>query len=290
MSQDSSGTSKIEAAINRARQMHKESVDATGSGSPRLGARSAATREPGTAGKKLLYMDKLKKVSMNAEVARDNRILGSVIRPRGGQSEYRMLRTRLMQRMRSNNWQVLGISAAGEGEGKSLTAINLAISIAAEVGQEAVLLELDLRRPGINELLGIPPQAFTSVSSYLQGDSTDIKDLLFTPGIERLGCMLCSTPLAHASDLLASARGQELFKELRRQLPPQTIVVVDLPPLLSTDDALVVAPMLDALLFVVAEGQTKRSELAEAHHLLAEFNVIGTVLNKSVETESRKYY
>jgi protein-tyrosine kinase len=73
-------------------------------------------------------------------------------------------------------------------------------------------------------------------------------------------------------------------------LLPQTIIVVDLPPLLSTDDALVVAPMLDALLFVVAEGETKRSELAEAHHLLAEFNVIGTVLNKSVEADPKSYY
>lgn len=290
MTQDTSGTSKIEAAINRARRMHKEAVDATGSGAPKLGAKAAATLDPGTPGKQYLSMDMLKRVSMSTDIARDNRVLGGVIRPRGGQSEYRMLRTRLMQRMRSNNWQVLGISAAGEGEGKSLTAINLAISIAAEVGQEAVLLELDLRRPGIHELLGISPQDFTSVSSYLQGDTTNFRDLLFSPGIERLGCILCSTPLAHASDLLASSRGQQLFKELRRQLPPQTIIVVDLPPLLSADDALVVAPMLDALLFVVAEGQTKRSDLEEAHHLLAEFNVIGTVLNKSVETESRKYY
>jgi protein-tyrosine kinase len=282
--------SKIEAAIQRARRLHKQAEAEWSAGTNPPGIKPAAHRERGPAVKDLISVDSLPRVRLDRDVARSNRVLGHDINPSGGQSEYRMLRTRLMQRMRSNNWRVLGVSAAGEGEGKTLTAINLAMSIAAEVGQEAVLLELDMRRPGIHQILGISPQGFTSVSSYLQGDTADVRDLLFCPGVERLGCMLNASPLERASDLLASSRGQQLFTELRRRLLPQTIIVVDLPPLLSTDDALVVAPMLDALLFVVAEGQTKRSELAEAHQMLEEFNVIGTVLNKSVETDPKTYY
>jgi protein-tyrosine kinase len=290
MTQHTSGPSKIEAAINRARRQHKEAAEAWKAGSPAAALGPEQKQEHPLPGKQLLSVESFKPVPMDLAVATANRILGAKSGARTGQSEYRMLRTRLMQRMRSHGWQVLGVCAAGEGEGKSLTAINLAISIAAEVGQEAVLLELDLRRPGIHKLMGISPLDFNSVSTYLQQETHDIRELLIAPGIERLGCVLCSASLERPSDLLASSRGQQLFKELRRQLLPSTIIIVDLPPLLSADDALVVAPMMDALLFVVAEGQTKRSDLAEARHLLAEINVIGTVLNKSVETDPRKYY
>ena len=195
-----------------------------------------------------------------------------------------------MQRMRSNNWRVLGVSAAGEGEGKTLTAINLAISIAAEVAQEAVLLELDLRRPTIHKCLGLSPSDYTSVATYLEDESAEVEDLLFGPGIDRLGCLLASNSVEHSSDLLASPRGQQLFEALRTKLLPKTVIVVDLPPLLSADDALVVAPMIDAMLFVVSEGETPRADLIEAQQILEEINVIGTVLNKSAEKDPRKYY
>ena len=99
-------------------------------------------------------------------------------------------------------------------------------------------------------------------------------------------------PLDHSSDLIASARGKQLFAELLVRLPPNAVVIVDLPPLLVADDALAVAPMLDALLLVVAEGQAERRELADAHQILQEFSLVGTVLNKSVEKDSKRthYY
>jgi protein-tyrosine kinase len=98
-----------------------------------------------------------------------------------------------------------------------------------------------------------------------------------------------SRPLERSSDLLASARGHMLIDELKLHCP-DALIVFDLPPLLATDDALVVAPMVDALLFVVAEGGAKRDEVTAARQLVQEFNVIGTLLNKSVEQDSRAYY
>ena len=84
----------------------------------------------------------------------------------------------------------------------------------------------------------------------------------------------------------------QLFSELRSTFLKETIIIVDLPPLLAAADALAVAPMLDALLLVVAEGQAERSDVAEVRYMLESFNVIGTVLNKSVEKDSRRtsYY
>ena len=119
-----------------------------------------------------------------------------------------------------------------------------------------------------------------------------LSDLLVCPNIERLGCILTHDPLERSSDLLASPRGALLFSELRERITEKTVVIVDLPPLLAADDALAVAPMLDALLLVVAEGQTERSDLSEARPILDEFNLIGTVLNKSKEKDSKRanYY
>jgi Mrp family chromosome partitioning ATPase len=197
-----------------------------------------------------------------------------------------------MQSMRSNGWRVLGISSFGQDEGKTFTAINLAISIVAEVDQEAVLVDMDLQRPSVNTYLGIDAGKFTSLRAYLEDSSHDLGGLLVSPGIERLGVLLSANPLESSSDLLASSRGKELFAELRERLPPNAVVIIDLPPLLVADDALAVAPMLDGLLLVVAEGQAERSKVAEARQTLQEFNLVGTVLNKSVEKDSRRtsYY
>jgi protein-tyrosine kinase len=203
---------------------------------------------------------------------------------------YRMVRTRIMRKMRSNDWRVLGISSLGPGEGKTYTAVNLAISIAAEVDQEAVLIDMDLRRPSVYKYLGVDPGSFRGLTEYLEGDGEDLESFFVCPGIDRLGCLLTSVPLDRPSDLLGSPRGREFFAQLRERLPRETVIVVDLPPLLAADDALAVAPMLDGLLFVVAEGQTKRDDVNEARELLAEFNLVGTLLNKSVERENRSYY
>jgi capsular exopolysaccharide synthesis family protein len=234
-------------------------------------------------------MSSLPNIATDAAVLNANRIL-SPDTPHQAEGAYRMLRTRLMQKMRSNGWRTLGVTSIGPNEGKTFTAINLAVSIAAEVGQEVLLVDLDLRRPSVHRYLGIDPSEFASVGQYLDGTSEKLGEMLVCPGIDRMGCLLTGVPLDQPSDLLASPRGKQLFDDLRRELPPETVIVIDLPPLLTVDDALAVAPMIDALLFVVAEGETKRDELTDARQLLEEFNLVGTLLNKSIDTDSRKNY
>jgi protein-tyrosine kinase len=282
--------SAIQAAIERVRKLKEQQQghDAALGRTP-LGAHDAVSTGA-RAGPRRISASQMHRVPMNVKVAQGNRLLGHESTGNTGQSAYRILRTRLMQRMRSNKWQTLGISAAGEGEGKTLTAINLAMSISAEIGQEAVLIDLDLRKPTVHRRLGIEAGSFVNLKDFLEGHTDDVADLLVTPGIERLGCILNAEPIERSSDLLASPRGQKLFNDLRSRLQPNTIIIIDLPPLLSTDDALVVASMVDTMLFVVAEGQTRRSDLVEAQQLLQEFNVIGTLLNRSVEQDPRKYY
>jgi Mrp family chromosome partitioning ATPase len=279
--------SRLKTALESARKK-REASQGLSSGSL-VGGQATVAAHPLPSGDDLLRMGKVRRVPANWEAFKANRILTQDAHS-PAVSAYRMLRTRLMQKMRSHGWRILGVSSLGQNEGKTFTAINLAISIAAEIGQEAVLVDLDLRRPSVFTYLGIDAGQFTSSTRYLEGSVADIGELLICPGVDRLGCLLSADSLDQPSDVLASPHGKRLFDDLRRRLPPETVVIVDLPPLLAVDDALAVAPMLDGLLLVVAEGYAKRNEIADARELLQEFNVIGTLLNKSVETDNRKHY
>ena len=228
-------------------------------------------------------------IPTDTEALRANRVLIESSARQPAEGAYRMLRTRVMRAMRARGWHRLGITAAGANEGKTLTAINLAVSLAAQRTQPIVLVDLDLRRPKVNQYLGIPGERFLGLPDYLSGTATSIDDLLVSPGIEGLYCILGSRPVDRSSDLLASPRGKSFMMELTQKLAG-AMLIFDLPPLLATDDPLVVAPMIDGLLFVVADRIALRSEVANAAKLLQEFNVIGTVLNKSSAPVKHGYY
>jgi capsular exopolysaccharide synthesis family protein len=194
-----------------------------------------------------------------------------------GAAAYRMLRTRILQRTRSNEWNTIGVTSPGQGDGKSVTALNLALTIAREGNNNVFLIDLDMRSPKMCEYLGTAPP--TEINDYLTGDAP-VKDVLFSVGIENLTLAGTRTRTDQASELLASGRVEELFTYIR-SVAPEPLIIVDLPPLLSTDDALIVAPKVDACLLVLAEGKSRRDGAAKALELLSEFKLAGIVLNRS---------
>lgn len=228
-------------------------------------------------------------IAVESGVLRQNRVLVESDSRNPAEFAYRMLRTRVMRQMRTNGWTRLGITAPRASEGKTLTAINLAIAIAAERVQPVVLVDLDLRRPRIHRYLGVPDDRFTDVSDYLEGRTSSIEELFVALGDHSLNAILGGRPIDRSSDLLASPHGQSFLSDLSRRLPG-ALLIFDLPPLLSTDDPLVVAPMIDAILLVIAEHGTARDDVASAAELLSEFNVLGAVLNKSAERGDQSYY
>jgi protein-tyrosine kinase len=285
--------SKIQDALKNIKNKNAGSSAATAH------LRAAPSNDPSQSGHflaldpKNISLSRVPKTKMDTDVFQDSRLILQNSETRHpAQGAYKMLRTRLMRVMRSNNWRILGVSSIGPNEGKTFTSINLAISIAAEVGQEAILIDLDLRKPSVSGYMGIVADNFTSVREYIQNGERDLSEILVGTDIDRLGLILGSDPLDRSSDILASPRGIKLFTELRERIHQQTVIIVDLPPLLAADDALTVAPMLDALLLVVAEGQAERSDLVEVRHLVENFNLIGTVLNKSKDKDSKRanYY
>jgi len=190
---------------------------------------------------------------------------------------YKMLRTQVLQRTRQHGWKTLAITSPAFGEGKTLTAVNLAITLAREVNRTVLLIDLDLQRPSVAACFGYVPSA--GLADYLTGVAA-LPEILVNPGIERLVMLPGRGRVENSSEALSSPKMTELVQELRDRYP-ERLVIIDLPPLLVADDALAFSPYVDAMLLVAEEGKTSRDDLRRAVKLLDGVNIIGTVLNKS---------
>ena len=200
---------------------------------------------------------------------------------------YKVLRTRVLQRLRSNNWRKLIVTAADAGEGKTLTSCNLAVSIARDVNQSVFLVDLDLQRPAMASYFGLDVKL--GIGDYLNGDA-GIEDILYAPeGLERIVIIPNRAPVENASELIGSPRMKALMQWLRDQ-SGAPLAIFDMPPVLACDDVLAFLPSVDCVLFLVAEGETERNRLARAVEMLGEFNLLGAVLNKSREHQKGYAY
>lgn len=218
-----------------------------------------------------------KQINLDPEWLRKHRVITSTTKDTVAEA-YKILRTQVLQRLRINGWKTLGVTATRPGNGKTLTALNLAVSLALESNQTVLLADLDLRRPTLAGYLTEEP--LLGISDYLTGDH-DLADLLINPGIERLVILPGHDALANSSEHLSSPRMIQLVEELKTRYPDR-IVLFDLPPLFVGDDLMAFSPHLDALMLVVEEANTTKDELRMAYELLEGRNIIGTVLNKSV--------
>jgi len=198
---------------------------------------------------------------------------------------YKMLRTQVLKRMREHGWNTLALTGVGPGEGKTLTAINLAINLASEVNYTVLLVDLDLKRPSIHTYFGMTPER--GLSDYLL-DGAPLEQILINPSVDGLVILPNSKPIQNSSEMLSSSRMGKLVEELKTRYPSR-FVLFDLPALLVTDDALAFSPYVDALLFVVEEGKTRKEDLVEAMEILRGVNILGTVLNKA-EMVNKVYY
>ena len=199
---------------------------------------------------------------------------------------YKIMRTRLLQRLAQNNWQTLAVTGTDTGQGKTLTAINLAIALAQDPNTSVMLVDLDLQRPMIGTYMGMTFKH--GLGEYLTGEA-ELDQIIYNPGIERLAVIPNSSSFEHSSERLTGPRMLELQSFINAEMPPR-IVIYDMPPLLLSDDVLTFAPQVDGILLVVSEGFTNRSALKKSKEILAEMNLIGVVLNRSIERDDAAYY
>jgi len=191
---------------------------------------------------------------------------------------YKILRTQVMHRLREHDWNVFGVTSPGHGEGKTLTAVNLAISLAMDTTQTVLLVDANLRSPSIHEVFGL--KDCPGLADYLL-DNQPVEDLLVHPGIGRFVLLPGGRAMSNSTELLTSPKMLTLVEECKHRYPSR-IVIFDLPPLLHTADVLAFSPYTDALLLVVEEGNTTAEELQRALSLVKNSRpVLGTVLNKA---------
>ena len=207
----------------------------------------------------------------------ENRLLPGVD-DRKAATAYKMLRTRVQKRMRVNDWKSILVTGAGPNEGKTITAANLAISIAKDINQSAILVDLDLRRPSLSEYFGMTAGA--GLGEFLSGDA-EIEDIVYAPeGLERLILIPNQQPIENSSDLISSPRMHELIAWTREQ-DDTTLTIFDMPPVLATDDVLAFVDYVDSVLMVVSQGITDRRALEKTIELLGDAELLGVVLNRS---------
>jgi Mrp family chromosome partitioning ATPase len=185
--------------------------------------------------------------------------------------------------MDAHKWRTLAIFSARAEDGKTTTAINLAVSLGGDHSHTVLLVDLDFKRPRLAGYFGLSPEF--GVDDVLSGRAT-LEDCLYHPeGFERLVLLPAHAALGNSSEILSGPRSRELVAELRARYP-ERIIIFDLPPVLDADDALSFAPQVECGLVIAAEGRTRRSDLVRTIELLHKTPLVGTVLNRATDAPS----
>jgi len=190
---------------------------------------------------------------------------------------FKMLRNQVLQKMHADGHRVLAVTSPRAIPGKSLSALNLALAIAADFDSTALLVDADLSGQGLQQLFGL--DGAPGLGDHLVR-GVPIPEVLVNPGIERLVFLPAGgAAVAQSAELLSTRVMRELVSEMRLRYDDR-IVIVDLPPALSTADALAFLPLADTTLVVIEEHTTRMADMESLAELLAPFELVGTVMSQ----------
>lgn len=251
----------IRQAVTKARGKRHQGHAATGQVGAGAGARGRVD------------INQFEMVACNFEAFTHNRIIANEHDP--VLNSYRVLRTRVLQKMEAEGWRTIAVVSPAPAAGKTVTAINLAIAISSSKGSRVSLLDFDFYRPGVARYLGIDNAG--SLLDYFEGEKsveeitrrTDLPDLLLMANerVSRRGAEFLSSP---KTEFLLSKAADDFGSR---------VVVIDTSPVLGCDDTLALLPQVDCVLLVAASGQTRVDDLKETKRLLRNTNIVGTILN-----------
>ena len=204
-------------------------------------------------------------------------------------ASYDMLRTQILQILQSTSLKTIAVTSPTPGCGKTVTSVNLAFSIARQSEQSVLLVDLDLRKPLMAQYLGLRPTY--GIDDVLAGACSP-EEAMMVPnlGEGRVSVLATPHPVPQSTELIASPTMQAVTDSFRADRS-FSVVIYDMPPLLSSDDFLAFAPQVDCALLVAAAGETTVKEIAECDRLIGDDKFLGCVLNKaSVEQSGYAYY
>lgn len=184
------------------------------------------------------------------------------------------------------NGNLIMITSALPGEGKSFTSINLAISIAMELDNTVMLVDADVARPSVLNMLGLPPTE--GLLDVVNENSLDISSVLLRTNIEKLSILPSGTPHPRATELLASDAMIRLLEDMGKRYPDR-IIIFDSPPLLLTTEARALATHMGQIVIVVQAGDTTQAAVKEAVSTIDACPLKMMVLNKATQSVSDRY-
>lgn len=228
-------------------------------------------------------------VSLDISPTRVEPHLVAVTQPRSAYCEqFRSLRTRVLHAGERKQMQAVVISSVGVGEGKTLTALNLAWLLAQTDGMRALLIDSDLRRPCVTEYFGIEEEAPLGLSEVLAGEAM-LEDCLVK--LEPAGLYLLPGGAARddCAELLSGPKFEGVLNEARALFD---IIIIDAPPLGIFTDANLLINRADGAMLVVRSGKTRYGAVDRVLDTLPRGRMLGVILNRSEEelAESNSYY
>lgn len=186
-----------------------------------------------------------------------------------------------------NHSNLVLVSSSRPNEGKTFTAVNLALSMALEQDKTVLLVDADVLKPSVSKTLNIG--ANVGLIEYLTGEVENVGDVIYHTNIENLKVLPAGLPHHLSNELLSSDKMQKLFEEFATRYPDR-VVVFDCPPLLGVNETALMAAQCGQGVIVVEELRSKVSEVKKATELLPEEMAVGFVLNKVVETNDADSY
>lgn len=184
------------------------------------------------------------------------------------------------------NGNLIMVTSAVAGEGKSFTAINLALSIATELDNTVMLVDADVARPSVLRVLGLPPGP--GLLDLVLDESLDMSSVLLKTNIDKLSILPSGTPHERATELLASDAMIRLLKNVANRYPDR-IIIFDSPPLLLTTEARVLASHMGQIVMVVRAESTLQSDVQNALSAIHACPVKLLVLNQAKTASNSGY-
>ena len=202
--------------------------------------------------------------------------------------EYNKLRSTIIALTRGEVFlNTLLVTSTASDEGKTITALNLAISLAKEQDHTVLLVDADLRRPSIHKYLDIEPE-FGLVNCLRDG--LPVERALVKTGIGKLVVLPAGEAVKDPLDMLSSMRMREIVEELKSRYS-ERYVIFDTPPAQIFSDAIVLADMVDSTLFVVRENRASKADIQKVLETFKNHNLLGVVYNDSnTYLKKQNYY
>jgi capsular exopolysaccharide synthesis family protein len=197
--------------------------------------------------------------------------------------QFRAIRTRIELLDEAGACRVLAVTSALHGEGKTLTAINLALVMAMSLNRRVALVDCDLRKPRVHETLGLPVEF--GLTEVLRGEAVLDRAILELPK-ENLYVLAAGTLPSNPAELLGSAPMRQIIASLRERFD---YVILDTPAALPVADPAILASLVDGIIFVVRAGSTPREQVLSAMENFSRDRIVGVVLNASEEAASKPY-